>query len=197
MSTSYLHETIPNLKPFDFERHHDSHFINQKWVLVNGISEKKSVYTFKEDNILEISRRDNIIKTSWTLNIQNVFSIETEDGLISVKAYFKDEDILVLNHQDKDEFAMYINTTDYEDEINSVADIQNYLKVKYQKRVSNVIYEHEFYYISESEEFGPSTVEELAEKVKSEEISAYCFVRDVNENDYSKRLRIADLMQEL
>ncbi|MBC2845379.1 hypothetical protein [Winogradskyella flava] len=195
--SAYLHNTIPNLKPFDFDRHHDSHFLNQKWVLVNGISEKKSVYTFKEDNVLEISRKDNIIKTSWTLDIQNVFSIETEDGLISVKAYFKDEDILVLNHQDKDEFAMYINTTDYDDEINSVADIQNYLKEKYQKRVSNVIYEHEFYYISESEEFGPNTVEELTDKVKSEEISAYCFVRDVNENDYSKRLRIVDLMQEL
>jgi hypothetical protein len=37
----------------------------------------------------------------------------------------------------------------------------------------------------------------LSEKVKKEEISAYCFVRDINEYDYSKRLRIFDLMQEL
>ncbi len=197
MSTAYLHETIPNLRPFDFERHHHSLFINQKWVLVNGISEKKSIYTFKEDNILEIKRKDASIKTSWTLDIQNNFTIETEDGIINVKAYFKDDDILVLNHQDKDEFAMYINTTNYEEEINSVEDIQNYLKEKYQKRVSHVICEHEFYYISESEEFGPNTVEELTEKVKNEEISPYCFVRDVNENDYSRRLRIEDLMQEL
>ena len=196
MSTN-LHNTIPNLKPFDFDRHHDSHFINQQWVLVNGISKKKSIYTFKEDNILEIARKDNVIKTSWNLNIQNIFTIETEDGLITVKAYFKDDDVLVLNHQNKEEFALYINTTDYEGDINSVEDIQNYLKNKYQKKVSNTIYEHEFYYISESEEFGPNTVEELSEKVKSDEISAYCFVRDVNEGDYSKRLRITDLMQEL
>ncbi len=195
--SAYLHKTIPNLKPFDFERHHNSLFINQTWVLVNGISEKKSIYTFKEDNILEIKRKDASIKTSWTIDIQNTFTIETEDGIINVKAYFKDDDILVLNHQDKEEFAMYINTTNYEDEINSVADIQNYLKDKYQKKVSKVIHHHEFYYISKSEEFGPYTVEELADKVKTEEISPYCFVRDVNEHDYSRRLRIEDLMQEL
>ena len=192
-----LHNTIPNLKPFNYEHHHDSLFINQQWVLVNGISKKKSIYTFKPDNILEISRKDTTIKTSWNINIQNIFSIETEDGMITVKAYFKDDDILVLNHQDKEEFALYINTTNYDDELNSVEDIQSFLKEKYKKKVSSLIYEHEFYYIEKSKEFGPFKVETLSEKVKNEEISAYCFVRDINEYDYSKRLRIFDLIQEL
>lgn len=194
---NYLHNTIPNLKPFNFERHHDSHFINQQWVLVNGISKKKSVYTFKEDNILEISRKDDIIKTSWNINIQNIFSIETEDGMITVKAYFKDDDILVLNNQDKEEFALYINTTKYNDELNSVDDINIFLRDKYKKKISTIIYNHEFYYIERSKEYGPFKVEELSEKVKNEDISVYCFVRDVNEYDYSKRLRVFDLIQEL
>lgn len=195
--SAYLHNTIPNLKPFNYERHHDSHFINQQWVLVNGISKKKAIYTFREDNILEIERNDAVIKTSWSLNILNVFTIESEDGLITVKAYFKDNDILVLNHENKKEFALYINTTNYNEEINSVEDIQTYLKEKYKKKVSNIIYDHEFYYISKSKEFGPYKVEELSEKVNNEEISVYCFVRDINEDDYSKRLRIIDLIQEL
>ena len=194
----YLHNTIPNLRPFNYERHHDSHFINQQWILVNGISKKKSVYTFKEDNILEITRKDNVvIKTSWNINIQNIFSIDTEDGMITVKAYFKDDDILVLNNQDKQEFALYINTSNYNDELNSIDDIQLFLKEKYKKKVSTIIYDHEFYYIEKSKEFGPFTVEVLSEKVKKNEISAYCFVRDINEYDYSKRLRIFDLIQEL
>lgn len=193
----YLHKTIPNLQPFNYARHYDNLFINQQWVLVNGISEKKSVYTFKADNILEISRKESVIETSWTLNINNVFSIETEDGLITVKAYFKDDDVLVLNHQNKEEFALFINTTNYDQDLNSVADVQNFLKEKYKQKVSNLIYEHEFYYIEKSEEFGPYTVEALSEKVKKEKISAYCFVRDVNEYDYSKRLRIYDLIKEL
>lgn len=193
----YLHNTIPNLKPFNYERHHDSHFINQQWVLVNGISKKKSIYTFKDDNILEITRKDNVIETSWNINIKNTFSIETEDGLIMVKAYFKDDDILVLNNEDKEEFALYINTTKYDDELNTVEDINIFLKEKYKKKVSTIIQHHEFYYIEKSKEFGPFKVEELAKKVKSGEISAYCFVKDVNEYDYSKRMRIEDLIQEL
>jgi diphthamide synthase subunit DPH2 len=92
---------------------------------------------------------------------------------------------------------MYINTTNYDAEVNSVENIQSFLKEKYKRKVSNTIYKHEFYYISESEECGPNTVEELTELVKNEEISAYCFVRDVNEDSYAKRLRIIDLMQEL
>ena len=190
-----LHSTIPNLKPFNYEMHHNSHFINQEWVLVNGISKKKSVYVFREDNVLEIARKDNMIKTSWDINLQNIFSIETEDGMITVKAYLKDDDILVLDHQDKNEFALYINTTNYDEELNSIDDIQSFLKDKYQKKVSTVIYDHEFYYIEKSEEFGPFKVEELVEKVKSDTISEYCFVRDINEDDYSNRLRINDLIQ--
>jgi len=195
--SAYLHNTIPNLKPFDYERHHDSHFINQQWVLVNGISKKKAIYTFRDNNILEIERKDATITTSWTISIQNIFTIETEDGIITVKAYFKDDDILVLNHQDKEEFAMYINTTNYSEDMNSIEDIQDYLKDKYKKKVNKVIHKHEFYYISKSEEFGPCTVEELKEKVEKDDISAYCFVRDINEDNYAKRLRIIDLMQEL
>ncbi|SDH54400.1 hypothetical protein [Winogradskyella thalassocola] len=193
----YLHNTIPNLKPFNYEVHHDSHFINKQWVLINGISKKKSIYTFKADNILEISRKDHVIKTSWNITIQNIFSIETEDGMITVKAFFKDDDILVLNNQSKEEFAMYINATNYDDDINSVEDIQAFLKDKYKKKVSTIIYDHEFYYIEKSEEFGPFKVEVLAEKVKNGDISAYCFVRDINEHDYKNRMRIEDLLHEL
>ncbi|WP_426430694.1 hypothetical protein ACPX19_14200 [Winogradskyella sp. HB-48] len=195
--SAYLHNTIPNLKPFDFERHHNSHFINQQWVLVNGITKKKEVYTFRDNNILEIERKDTVIRTSWALSLQNIFTIETEDGTIIVKAYFKDDDILVLNHQDKEEFALYINTTNYSEDLNSIEDIQTYLKEKYKKKVSKVIHKHEFFYISKSKEFGPCTVEELKEKVDNEDISAYCFVRDVNEDSYAKRLRVVDLIQEL
>ncbi len=193
----YLRNTIPNLKPFDYNRDYDSHFINQNWVLVNGISKKKSIYTFKEDHILEIKRKTSIIKTSWTLSINNIFSIETEDGLMVVKAYFKDDDILVLNHQNKKEFALFINTTNYTEDLDSIEDIQQFLKEKYKQKVTNLIYGHEFYYIEKSKEFGPFTVEELSKKVKNEDISIYCFVRDINENDYSKRLRIIDLIKEL
>lgn len=192
-----IHQTVPNLKPFDYAEHFESHFINREWILVNGISEKKSIYTFRSENVLEIKSRGETIETSWGLNMDNIFSVETEDGLIIVKAYFRDKDVLVLDHQNKSGFAMFINTSNYNNDINSVEDIQEFLKFKYQQKVANTIYDHEFYYIEKSEEFGPYKVEDLNAKVIQEEISPYCFVRDINEEDYSRRLRIADLIQEI
>ncbi|TXE17519.1 hypothetical protein ES692_09620 [Psychroserpens burtonensis] len=193
----YLNDAIPNLKPFNHTLHYDTLFINKDWVLVNDISKKKSTYTFKDDNILEISRKDHTIKTTWSIDIQNIFSIETEDGMITVKVYFKDDDVLVLNHQNKEKFALFINTTNYTQDLETVEDIKLFLKEKYKQKVTNLIYDHEFYYIEKSKEFGPFTVEELSNKVKKEHISAYCFVRDVNAYDYSNRLRIFDLIKEL
>ncbi|MEM6515119.1 MAG: hypothetical protein AAF688_02970 [Bacteroidota bacterium] len=196
MANSLL-KTIPNLKPFDFDTHHDSLLLNQEWILVNGIDKKKSVYTFKEDNILKISEKENTTETTWTVDIKNVFSIETEDGIITVKAYFKDDDVLVLNHQDKKDIALFINESNYSTEVNTMEDVKIFLKEKYRKKVSKLINKHEFYYIHQSEEFGPVTVETLSKKVKNDEISPYCFVRDINEENYAKRLRICELIKEV
>ncbi len=193
----YLEKTITNLKAFNHELHYESLLINKSWVLVNGIRNNKATYTFKDDYTLEISRKDQAIKTSWSVDAENVFSIETEDGTIIVNVYFKDDDILVLNHKNKEEFAILINTKDDNNSLNSIADVQKFLKEKYIKKLTRLIYSHKFYYIENSKEFGPFTVEELSKKVKSDRISTYCFVRDVNENDYSNRIRIIDLIKEL
>lgn len=193
----YLHKTIPNLKPLNNKQHFESHFINKPWVLVNGISKKKSVYTFKNANILEIYQNNETIITSWTISVENIVSIKTKDGLIRVKAYFKDNDILVLNHLNKEEFALYINAKGYNEDLNSIDDVQSYLKEKYKMKLATLIYDHKFYFIEKSKEFGPFKIEILAKKVKNEIISPYCFVRDINEADYSKRLRICDLLQEI
>jgi len=194
---SSLIDTIPNLKPFDFETHHDALLLNREWILVNGIDEKKSVYTFKEDNVLKISEKENITETAWTIDVKNIFSIETEDGIITVKAYIKDDDVLVLNHEDKKDIALFINKSNYSTEVNTMDDVKIFLKEKYRQKVSKLINKHEFYYIYQSEEFGPVTVETLSKKVENEQISPYCFVRDINEENYAKRLRVCDLINEL
>lgn len=194
---SQIFDILPNLESFDYQMHYDSLFINQKWVLVNGIVEKKAVYVFKDENILTIKQNDTNSETSWCIDFKNTFSIETEDGLITVKAYFKDDDVLVLDREDNDGYALFINESTHTTGVNSIDDVRAFLREKYKKKATSLIYEHQFYYISESEEFGPCTVEELATKVKADTISEHCFVRDINEYDYSKRLRIRDLTKEL
>lgn len=194
---SSLFNLLPNLEPFNYDVHFESMFLNQQWVLVNGIKRKKAIYIFKDETNLSIFENEKKIETTWSIDIENTFTIETEDGKVTVDAFFKDKDILVLNKEKTGDCAVFINESSYSDELNSIEDVQDFLREKYKQKVTNLIYNHEFYYIEKSEEFGPFTVEALARKIEKESISAYCFVRDVNEYDYSKRLRIIDLIREL
>ncbi len=194
---SQILSLLPSLKSFDYESHYETLLINQNWVLVNGISEKKSVYTFIDENTLIITENDSTSETSWCIDFKNTFSIKTEDGLSIFKAYFKGEDILVLDREKHNDYAVFLNQTNYDNEINTLDDVGEFLKQKYKAKATNIISDHQFYYIEDSEEYGPFTAEELSHKVNNEEVNQYCFIRDINEDNYNRRLRIWDLIQEL
>lgn len=194
---SQILSLLPSLIPFDYDNHYDTLFINQNWVLVNGISEKKSIYTFIDENTLIITEKEDTIETAWCIDFKNTFSIQTEDDLKIFKVYFKGDDILVLDREKYNDYAIFLNQTKYTKDINNLDDIHHYLKEKYEYKASTIISDHQFYYIEDSEEYGPFTAEELSLKVKNEEANQYCFIRDINEDDYSRRLRIDDLIKEL
>jgi len=194
---SQILSLLPSLKSFDYESHYEKQFLNQNWVLVNGISEKKSVYTFIDENTLVITENNSKSETSWCIDFKNTFSIQTEDGLNVFKAYFKGEDMLVLDREKHNDYAVFLNQSNYENEINTMDDVGEFLKQKYKEKASSIISGHQFYYIEESEEYGPFTAEELSQKVNNEDISDQCFIRDINEASYDRRLRVADLIKEL
>ncbi len=195
--TDILYSIVPKLQPFDYSLHHDNQFINQQWVLINGIEDAQSMYVFKPNNELVISENNAVTTTRWSFINSNFLSIMTEDGIVLIKAYYKDKDTLVLNQKASEEYAFFINSTDYSESINSKADLQKFLKDKYLKKASQLISEHEFYYIQHSKEYGPFTMKELLKKVKDNVVNSYCLVRDVNEADYTNKLRIKDLLQEI
>ena len=195
--TDILYSIVPKLQPFDYSLHHDNQFINQKWVLINGIEDAKSMYVFKPNNELVISENNEVTTTRWTFINSNFLSIVTEDGIVLIKAYYKDKDTLVLNQKASEDYAFFVNSSDYSETINSKLDVQNFLKDKYLKKASELISEHEFYYIQHSKEYGPYKMKELFKKVKDNLVNSYCLFRDVNESDYTNKLRIKDLLQEI
>lgn len=195
--TDILHNIVPKLEPFDYSLHHDTQFINQEWVLINGIEDAKAMYLFKPNNELLISENNHVTKTRWSFINSNFLSITTEDGIVLIKAFYKDKDTLVLNQKASEDYAFFINSSEYDITINTKEDIQKCLKEKYLKKASQLISDHQFYYIQRFKEYGPYTMKQLTEKVKTNVVNANCLVRDVNETDYTKKLRIKDLLQEL
>lgn len=193
----YLYNIVPKLQPFDYSLHHDNQFINQEWILINGIDSSTSRYIFKPNNELVISENNEVTKTRWSFINSNFLSITTEDGIVLIKAYYKDKDMLVLNQKASEDYSFFVNSTNAVETINSKEDIQEFLKERYRKKASQIIAEHQFYFIQHFKEHGPFTVKQLSEKVANEEVNSYCLVRDINESNYDKKLRLKDLLLEL
>ena len=193
----HIYNIVPKLQPFDYSLHHDDQFINQKWVLINGIEDARSMYVFKPNNELVISENNHVTTTRWSFINSNFIAITTEDGIVLIKAFYKDKDMLVLNQKASEDYSFFINSTNAIDTLNSKEDIQEFLKEKYRNKAANIISEHKFYYIEHFKEHGPFTVKELSKKVKNNEINSFCLVRDINESDYNNKLRLKDLLYEL
>ena len=185
---------IPKLQPFNIEEHYTRNFLNHEWVLIHGIAKTKAIYIFKDDHTLTIESPNAVINTQWEHVISNRFLIRTEDGPISYRVYYKDEDLMVLNHNGTSDYVFFVNSSTTDMTIDSETDLRSFLKQKYEKRAADLIAKHQFYYLERSKEFGPFTVDELSKRVKYESLNSYCFVRDINDYDYTKKIRIRDLM---
>ncbi|WP_053972014.1 hypothetical protein [Mangrovimonas sp. ST2L15] len=194
---SSIFQILPTLEPFNYSQHFEGQFKDKEWVLINGINDKKVTYIFKPNNVLKIVDSGTTIKTTWSFINSNFLSIQSEDGIQLVKIYYKGQDMMVMNQRGSDDYVMFVNQTNYDEDLETEEDLRRFLHKKYVQRASELIKKHQFYYIQNSEEFGPFTVEELNIKVQKDELSHHCFVRDINEDDYSSRLRIRDLLREI
>jgi len=196
-----MSQTILNLlktyRPFNIATDCNDTFLNQHWVLVNGIVLKKAVYVFKKNHILHIIHAEITTETTWKLIEGNTFNITTSDGDIEVKFFLKDTNILVLNTVNTTDCALFIKESYNSNTLNSVEDIHTFLHANYKSKASHLINTHTFYYMENFKEYGPYSVKVLADKVALNILNPLCFVRDVNATDYNNRLRIRDLINAL
>jgi len=157
----------------------------------------QTIYIFSKNNVLTRSTSGVISKAEWYFVNKNYIRINGEKGSISViKMGFRDEEILTLDIDRKsNELAVFINESKCKRPLNSYDDITAYLHEKYLNRAKNIIYNHKYYFINKSKEFGPHSAQELINKVENGSLSSLCFIRETNDGDYSKRLRIKDIFK--
>jgi predicted peptidase len=192
-----FYKLYPRLTPFNYATHYQLQLNGMTWVLLNSIKDKRIAYCFKDDNALEIIEDDKTIHTSWKHITTNFISIKNEDGEQLISLYYKGDDILIINKKGTEEYSFFINETNAENTLNTEKDIKDYFKNKYAKKASSIIEKHQFYYIQNSTEHGPFTAKQLSIRVKGNIADKRCFVREVNESNYNRRLRIKDLLNEM
>lgn len=169
--------------------------VNQNWVLVNKIKEEKTFYFFHENNKLTRTTNGTVSNAQWHYVNANYIRITSNGEINVIKMNFRDEDILTLDiDRHSNNLAIFINETRSGVNFNTYEDITSYLHSKYVTKAKNIINKHQYYYIEQSEEFGPVPAEYLLNRVENNSINAQCLIRDINDYDYSKRLRIQDLI---
>lgn len=172
--------------------------IHSDWVLVNTIEEHKTIYYFHKNNVLSIKKNNSISKAKWHYVSPDYIRITSNNEVNVIKISFRNKHILTLDIDKKfNELAVFINESKSEIPLNTHDSVTKFLHNKYINKAKDIIHTHEYYYVEKSKEFGPFTVKELTEKVKLNAISSLCFVRDINEHNYSNRLRIRDLIKAL
>ena len=191
---TYFSDLIPKIQRFSEKLDDLTHLKNHHWVLVNEILNSKTVYIFRDNDLLLISENGAVKKAKWEYLNHTSILIETEELTTLVNQSFVNEDTLVLNIDGSDNYAFFINETKYGSKVNSFSDIIEYLENKYLKG----IYLHqnkEYYYIQYYKEHGPYTIEQIIRQVREGEVNKMAFIRNHSDKDYGKKVRIIDIIE--
>lgn len=128
---TYLFDLIPKLQRFSQKLDFLTKLTNQHWVVVDEIESTKNVYIFRTNNELLISKNGNVERAKWEYLGNNYLLIDIKNESYLFKNGFFDDNILALKLDNKNEYALLVNETRYEGELNTVGKIANFLTEKY------------------------------------------------------------------
>lgn len=129
---TYLLDIIPKIKRFSRKLDDLAVLTNQNWVVVDEETEEKIVFIFRDkENQLLISGNGKVEKGTWEYLGNNSILIDRESGSFLFKHGFIDDYILALKIDGKDEYALMVNEIKFEEKINSIVKILEFLEKKY------------------------------------------------------------------
>jgi Xaa-Pro aminopeptidase len=191
---TYLLEIINQLRQFSKNLDELTILKNQLWVSLDVESNNKKVYIFRNNNQLLISDNGKVNRASWEYLGNKSILIDVDNNTYLLKIEFCDEDIIALKIDSSTEYVIFINETKYDEELNTLNDINRFLNLKYFKNQSKINEIEKFYFISGCKELGPLTKKELFLKVKADKINPMCFIRRASVEGYDDGLRINEII---
>ena len=128
---TYISDIIPKIKRYSQKLDKLTLLTNQHWVVLDSISESKNVYIFRENNQLLIAQNGRVEKAKWEFLGNNSLLIDKENESYLFKNGFYDENILALKVDSKEEYAILVNESKYESELNTYENIVDFLTTRY------------------------------------------------------------------
>jgi len=128
---TYIADIIPKIQRFSQKLDNLTMLTNQHWVVLDELSQSKTVYIFRTNGELLIAINGKVDKAKWEYLGQNSILIDLKEQSYLFRHGFFDENILALKVDSKEEYAILINESKYQGELNSISTVINFLNKNY------------------------------------------------------------------
>jgi hypothetical protein len=128
---TYVADIIPKIQRFSQKLDNLTMLTNQHWVVLDELTQSKTVYIFRNNSELLIAINGKVDKAKWEYLGQNSILIDLKEESYLFKHGFFDENILALKVDSKEEYVVLINESKYQGELNSISAVINFLNQKY------------------------------------------------------------------
>ena len=128
---TFIADIIPKLQKFSQKLDDLTLLTNQHWVVLDELTKAKNVYIFRSNNELLISSNGKVEKGRWEYLGNNSLLIDRKDDSFLFKHGFFDENVMALKIDGKEEYAILVNESRFNGELNSVDKVTDFLSTKY------------------------------------------------------------------
>ncbi|MDP3916483.1 MAG: hypothetical protein Q8R96_22380 [Bacteroidota bacterium] len=128
---TYFADIIPKIQRYSQKLDNLTLLTNQHWVVLDELEKAKTVYIFRQTNELLISTNGQVEKAKWEYLGQNSLLIDLKGQSYLFRHGFFDENIIALKIDSKEEYAILINESKYQGELNSITAVLSFLNKNY------------------------------------------------------------------
>lgn len=148
---TFIADIFPKIQNYSQKLDNLTILTNKHWVSIDNITTNKTVYIFRNNSELLISRNGKVEKAKWEYLGNKSLLIEIKDECHLFKHGFFDQNILALKIDSKDEYAVFVNENNFDESLNSIEKVLHQLNEKYlgskynsktQSNISNEFDEH-------------------------------------------------------
>mgnify|MGYP003476966522 FL=1 len=175
---TFIADIFPKIQNYSQKLDDLTILANKHWVSIDNITTNKTVYIFRNNSELLISRNGKVEKAKWEYLGNKSLLIEIKEECHLFKHGFFYQNILALKIDSKEEYAVFVNENNFDESLNSIEKVLHQLNEKYLDSKSN----------SKTQSNIPNKYDEYPPKLTIEEQNVTNKQSEIEERQFITRL---------
>ncbi len=135
---TFISDIIPRIQKYSQKLDNLTLLTEHHWVSLDNLKENKIVYIFRANNELLIVTNGKVEKAKWEYLGSKSLLIDKSDGSYLLKHGFFDENIMALKMDASEEYAVFVNESKFDGELDSIKKVNRFLKFTYLENTPRV-----------------------------------------------------------